>query len=216
MKNILGIYTEYKIIPNLQEHQIRVASVGKITADSLAGDIDRTGIVCALLLHDMGNILKFDFSVFPETLEPLGLAYWESVKEEYREKYGSDEHLATLLIAKELGVAERIISYIDSTGFTKIPYNLKEGSMEEKICNYSDMRVGPFGLLSLEDRMNEGWQRYKDRKDRTLARDEEREIIVRDAFLLEGSIFENSTLKPEDLNDVSIESTVKDLKTWII
>ena len=46
------------------------------------------------LLHDLGNIVKFDLEKYPDFLgkEKPRLEYWKKVQKEVREKYGSDDH----------------------------------------------------------------------------------------------------------------------------
>src|SRR3954452_25294278 len=99
MKKVSEIYSEYKIMPALQQHQLRVAAVAAMICDSLPGT-DKETVVIACLFHDMGNIIKSDLSYFPEFVQPEGLEYWEKVKQEYIQKYGSDENAATKEIAK--------------------------------------------------------------------------------------------------------------------
>ena len=114
MKNILEIYKEYKIMPILMIHQIRVAAVSMQICESLNDkDIDQESVVKACLLHDMGNIIKFDLNHFPEENEPDGIEYWQKVKDEYIFKYGRNEHEATLLIGEEIGISSRILELID-------------------------------------------------------------------------------------------------------
>ena len=83
MRTIQQIYSDYKIMPNLQLHQLRVASVAKIIAENFKEKLDKESIVIACLFHDMGNIIKFNFSYFTEFLKPEGLEYWQAVKNEY-------------------------------------------------------------------------------------------------------------------------------------
>jgi len=59
---ILKIYEKYKILPALQQHMFRVASVAKMIAEHMVIDVDIDCITKAALLHDMGNILKFNLS----------------------------------------------------------------------------------------------------------------------------------------------------------
>ena len=66
MKNITDIYEKYKIMPLLAMHQIRVAAVAMMICDSLSVPIDKDSVIKACLLHDIGNIIKFDLNHFPE------------------------------------------------------------------------------------------------------------------------------------------------------
>ena len=69
---ILEIYEKYKIMPQLRTHMLRVAAVGKIVCDAVnekvkqnRGEFVNTkNVVTACLLHDMGNIIKFDLNYF--------------------------------------------------------------------------------------------------------------------------------------------------------
>src|SRR5438045_2401455 len=109
LMNISEIYKKYKITPLLQQHQLRAASVGAYIADhwNIKQQIDKDGIIQTLLLHDMGNIIKFDFD--DSELNPSDeKEYWKAVQKEFVEKYGHDEHIATNMIAKEIGVTAKV------------------------------------------------------------------------------------------------------------
>lgn len=147
-------------MPSLQLHMYRVAGVAKILTEISDLALDKEQIISACLLHDMGNILKFNLQVFPEFLQPEGLEYWEQVKEEYRSKYGNNEHEATLAIAQELKVSTRTYDLLLSIGFTKAEENYLTDDYAKKICDYADTRVAPYGVVSLRERIEEGRKRY--------------------------------------------------------
>lgn len=52
-------------------------------------------------MHEMGNILKADFDLFPPFLAPEGRSHWEQVRADIAAKYGIHAHEATLEIASE-------------------------------------------------------------------------------------------------------------------
>jgi 5'-deoxynucleotidase YfbR-like HD superfamily hydrolase len=165
------IYRDYKIMPALAAHQFRVAGVACAIMEAFgvaatATPFYKDEVIAACLLHDMGNILKFDLASLPEFLEPEGLAYWEGVKAEFAAKYGSDEHAATLAIAKEIGVSARTWEYIDAVGFPKATEVAQDNSLEKKICCYADQRVTPYGVVSLAERFEEASRRYAGRAHR--------------------------------------------------
>lgn len=215
MRTPRQIYAEYKIMPNLQLHQLRVAAVGRLVCDNLAKPINTHGVVLACLFHDMGNILKFKLDYFPEFLEPEGLEYWEKVKSDYEQKYGADHHGATRKIAIEIGLPDTVISYINAVGFSKAGEVLAGDSYEKKICEYADMRVGPYGVLSLEDRIMDGRKRYIARG----ATDEKGIATTFDKFAvllelskkLEKQIFSSAAIKPEDITDEAIQKSIAGL-----
>ena len=212
MKNISDIYSKYKIMPTLQAHQFRVAAVAKQLCDSISLPLNTEAVVKVCLLHDMGNILKFDLSYFPDFLQPEGLEYWQQVKDEYTQKYGKDEHLATDMICKELGFSDIEMQFLDAVGYSNIKKTLASDSLEGKICLYSDLRVGPYGVLSLDDRIADARKRYQNRKDHAVGREQLEEF---DAGLrqIEKILFGYSSMLPSDINDASIEPIVAALKS---
>lgn len=210
MKNVRQIYEDYKIMPILQTHQLRVAAVGKLVCENLNKPVNTEGVVQACLFHDMGNIIKFDLTYFPESVESEGLDYWQRVKNDYIVKYGSNEHLATELIAKELGLSKQVLEYLDQIGFSKLKETVAGDSWEPKICAYADMRVGPHGVISIEERLVDGRKRYAGRKDHTIVSDFFDQLA--DALReIEKQIFSMAKIKPEDINDGSI---LNQLNLW--
>src|ERR1035437_2830314 len=116
-RKILEIYSEYKIPPNLQRHMFWVAAVATMICDNFDEPLPKEDIITACLLHDMGNIVKYELGYFPEFLKPEGLEYWQNVQNEFREKYGEDEHKVTFLITKEFGLSDRIVELASGNGF---------------------------------------------------------------------------------------------------
>lgn len=206
-KKILDIYQQYNLMPNLVEHQLRVAAVAQIVGDNFQDDINTHDVVTAMLLHDMGNIIKFDLSKFPQFCEPHGIEYWESIRQEMIQKYGSSEHQAHLAIARELGIPEHIVHLIDAVGFSHMKDNVLSEDYERKICAYADTRVGPFGVLSLHDRLEDGRKRYN------ITASEERWDLVEAASKLEQQIFENCSIEPHDITDEMIAPIIETLKS---
>ncbi len=58
---IAEIYEKYKIPPLLQTHMFRVAAVGGLIYQNFTDQniLNKQAIIETLLLHDMGNIIKF-------------------------------------------------------------------------------------------------------------------------------------------------------------
>jgi len=167
---ILKIYEKYKIIPALQEHMFRVSSVAMMIAKHMTIDVDIDYITKAALLHDMGNILKFNLSFFPEFLKPEGLEYWKLIQNEYKEKYGNDEHMATFKIISEIGVSSHINELVHAYGFAQSITILADHDYSKKISLYSDHRVGPYGIRSLIEKINNGRIRYKENKNKDITK----------------------------------------------
>lgn len=220
MKTPQEIYTAYKIMPALQLHQLRVAAVGKLICDNFQQPINERDVVLACLFHDMGNIVKFKLGQIPEFLEPEGLDYWENVQSEYKQKYGgADQHAANEKIARELGLSEEAISYIAAVSFSKVGEVVKSSSFEKKICKYSDSRVGPHGVLSLDERLRDGRKRYLKRidavqQDGVAAPADTFEALMKLEHELEDQIFAVTDIKPGDINDATVAPLIGELSEY--
>jgi len=213
MKTPREIYSAYKIMPSLQLHQLRVAAVAKLLCEGCTKPINEHDVILACLFHDMGNILKFDLPVFPKFTEPEGLEYWESVKTEYREKYGEDEHTATQTIMSEIGLPRDVIHLMEGVGFSKVDRVATADSFEQKVVQYSDLRVGPHHILSLEERIDEGRKRYLGSGRSVGAPDSTRfRVLIESAREIEQQIFANTSIKPEDINDAAIAPLIEKLR----
>ncbi|MFA7151485.1 MAG: HD domain-containing protein [Candidatus Paceibacterota bacterium] len=205
----MSVYSEYKIMPSLQRHQLRVASAAKIICDSISSSLDREGIITVCLFHDMGNIIKSDLGYFLDFLEPEGLEYWQKVKDEYVNKYGPDEKIATDSICREIGLSDVWMDHLNFVGFSKIKQVFLSDSLEKKICCYADQRVGPYGVLSIDERLAEGRKRYEGKKELYAA--EEFEEAARTLKNIESQIFSRASIKPEFVSDESIQSLISAL-----
>lgn len=222
MRTPREIYAAYKTMPALQLHQLRVAAVGKLICDNFSSEggsasgghkpVNERDVVLACLFHDMGNILKFDLSVFPQFTQPEGAEYWESVKAEYRRKYGEDEHTATQAIMKELGLPESVRRLMEGVGFSQVDSVAASDSFERKIVQYSDLRVGPRGILPLQERLDEGRKRYEGTGKSIGASDSAHYAsLVAAALDIEKQIFAMAKMRPEDINDASVAPLVEEL-----
>jgi hypothetical protein len=229
---ILEIYKKYQIMPQLAEHQFRVAAVAIVVLDNLSPlpnpplqgegriEVDRENIIKACLLHDMGNIIKYDIKVsgelYPEKFSQEDLKYWQKVKEEYIKKYGPDEHRASLEIAKAAGANERVLGLINAIGFQYGKNNAQSEDFGRKICAYSDMRVGPYGVITLEERFLDLRKRY-DNKHRLMGGNEDLRLDFENGLReIEKQIFARCNIKPEDITEDSIKLAMEKLRNFEI
>jgi len=210
---ITEIYEKYRIPNNLQEHQFRVAGVVSLIADNFEQELSKQSVVSACLLHDMGNIIKFKLELFPEFLEPEGSEYWKSVKDEFIEKYGRDEHFATNEIVREVGVSERISQIVGAFGFSKASDTLETDDIEIKIAAYSDHRVKPDSLAPMLERFADGRKRYVENKNAKFDVDyfDERVAIWKK---VENQIFEKCIIAPEDISNESVAPVIEKLRDF--
>jgi len=212
MRTISDIYKEYKIPPNLQLHMFRVASVASLICDNFNEPLSKKDILTACLLHDMGNIIKFDLSYFPEANEPEGIEYWQQIQNEYKKKYGIDEYIANSKIAEELDASERIIELIKSISFLGAPANVLNTDFGTKVVEYADERVTPFGVANLEHRFMDLRKRYTHHGTDT----SERRAFENALRQIEEQIFFHCKIKPEDITDETIAPIISELRGFVI
>lgn len=205
---ILDIYSKYKVMPQLQTHMFRVAAVASIICDAMNKPVDKKNIVAACLLHDMGNMSKFKLDRFPEMLEPEGLEYWSKVQNEFIQKYGTDDYKATYAILDELGVSGKLYELAHAIEFGKAPENAKHDDIEKKICTYSDLRVTPFGIASLSERLVEVKDRYIKNKGVT---EEYFDNLGENMAVIETQIFSHANIKPIEIIDQNVNEEIEEL-----
>ena len=211
-KKISEIYTEYKIMPNLQEHMLRVAAVASLICDNFNESLLKDDIITACLLHDMGNIIKFKLDLFPEFNKPEGVEYWQNVQKEYIEKYNKNESVAHTKIAQEIGVSERVIELINAISFLSAPFNFLDTDFGKKIVEYCDERVGLFGVVSIELRLMDLRKRYAHYGGHTPERDAFENAVKQ----IEKQIFAKCKIKPSDINDKTVAPIILKLRNFII
>jgi hypothetical protein len=218
MKTIQEIYQECQIMPNLQTHMFRVTVVAQIICEHFEPEMlenEQGAIAAACLFHDTGNILKFDLEKFPQFLEPEGLEYWQTVKANFTQKFGADEHLASQEIARQFHQSNRVIQLIKSVSFNSMPETVEELDFGKMICEYADDRVTPFGVTSLTERLVDFEKRYgaKYPSPQEKAR---RSEFARLAYQLEEKIFQHCSISPNDVTDDVVNPRIEGLKNFEI
>lgn len=208
---IRDIYETYEVPPWLQTHQVRVAVVGKIVAEVSTQDIDSNLIISTCLLHDIGAIVKFDFGpLLQDKMKGLcpaaDLPHWIAVQEKIRARYGHEEHEATGNIIAELGFTDALALFGDM-GFSEMHRILAAGNRTAMIAQYADMRVGPYGILPLEERVNEVIERYADVPSWKARVDESRTYLPL-AREMETRLFDGIQLQPEAIDNLTAAPAV--------
>jgi predicted HD phosphohydrolase len=216
--NIIEVYKKYKIPQNLQEHMLRVAAVADLIAENFTLPLARDDIVIAALLHDMGNIVKFDLDTNPLGHSVEEIERMRQVQREFIQRYGNDEHQATQQIINEIKVGQRTVEIADSIGFSRACEHMKGSDFEKKICAYADMRVSPTGVVSLQVRLQDGKERYKAHKGgkgRVFASgrsDEMQQCLEK----MENELFAHTDLIPEDITDETIQEAYARLRSFVL
>ena len=211
---ISDIYQQYQIMPSLQLHMLKVASVSVLICDNFKGfPIDKSSIVTACLLHDMGNVIKFDLTKFPDFLKPQGLDYWQQVKEDFLERYGNNASIASELIVEEIGVSSRVKELIQAISLLKAKENYLSQDFGKKICEYADNRVSPWGITTLDKRLKDLTQRYQ--KAHPLE-STKRSDLFEYSRKIEDQIFEHCGISPEEITNEKVSDTIDSLKSFVV
>lgn len=213
---ISEIYSKYNIPIILQNHMYRVAVIGRLVVESLRSrvDLDINIVTKELLLHDMGNILKIPVKgngLFTEQEQDLLV----KVQEEFAQKYGDEEHTATITIAKELGVSEKVVDILENTGSSKLHITLESNDWYVKVCSYADFRVSPIGVVSVAERFDEVKKRYAGRKH-ILADEVSTENKKQLALLLEKQIQEQSQMSLNEISEKQVLESITELRDYEI
>jgi hypothetical protein len=202
------VYKKFNIPLNLQEHMLRVTAVGQIIIDNLSIKIDKKAVIDTLLVHDLGNIVKFKLDNEKDILFPKEqLEYWRRVKDEVIKKYGIDDHGATTAMLRELGVSQHICELTDKMAASKIDTVLKNDDWECKVCLYADLRVGPHGVITLQERIDDLTKRYQGRADTGWF--VERITLF---FEVEKQIQEKCTISLVTISDNKVKPLIENLK----
>jgi hypothetical protein len=206
--NILKIYDNYSLPQNLQEHQLRVAALGSIICNHLIEvKVDQSLIVRCLLLHDMGNILKYDFSktmLFSEK-DQNKINFYKLKQTEFKNKYGSKTDEATLRIIKEITTDKRVFTLCKNSHWESANKFVNTNHWDRKIACYSDMRVGPHGVLNLKDRFRDLIMRRLDKNNKLM-------ILCQYGITLENNLQKQTDIDITNLNDASLETVMEKLK----
>lgn len=216
---ITSVYQQYPITPTLAQHMIRAASVGAYIADHWIGNhiLNKDTIITMLLLHDTANIVKFDLENFPQLLgnELPRIEYWKTQQKIFIENYGSDEHAATKEIAREVGIQGRAMELLNNMGSRHIKEMAEHNDFEQKICMYSDLRVGPFGILTVNERFDELIHRYKGRAHE-LGNIEKTEEKRKWCLVIEKQLQEHVSFSLNEISDKTIESYIPLCSNYVI
>ena len=208
MISIKAIYELYKIPEILQLHMLRAAAIAKQILDNWTGiEINEEAILKVLLLHDMGNIVKFsDDDLTQEQIE---------LRQEIVNKYGHDDHVISNQIARKIGLNQEELDMMDAKIFIKNNLTVNLDSYEIKIGAYADQRVAPDGIYSIRERLEEAKARYKDKPGSSM-NNSRTDLLMECAYEIERQVMMYCNIKPEDINNESVQGVIEDLKEFEI
>lgn len=155
---IQDVYTQYNTPGNLQRHMLDVAGMVCAIKDKWIGrDVDWGATLTAALLHDVGNIVKFDLDKYPHLLgsEQPRIEYWRDVQQSTIKKYGNNDHVATTMMLQEMSISKKIIQIISKKSFGNSAQLRNSNDSESRLLLYCDLRILPGGLGSLDSRLKD-------------------------------------------------------------
>jgi len=159
------IYKLFDIPPNLQDHLITVTKISNLIATHWQDqNINIPDLVKVSLLHDLGNIVKFNFEKFPID----NIDYWKEKQTEIIKKYGNDDHDVTQKMLQEIKIDDKLIKIILNKSFDNSINISQSSDWVSKILLYADLRVLPHGVGTLQQRLDDVKDRmdkYKNRPD---------------------------------------------------
>ncbi|MBP9819466.1 hypothetical protein KBC79_01880 [Candidatus Woesebacteria bacterium] len=210
--NITGLYSKYSIPLNLQRHMLSVAAFASCVCDLFSDTkINKDLIVKTSLLHDMGNVLKFNFSrsdLFDEEDLPK-IEEYKTAQQHFLKKYGTNPDEATLKIIEEITDNDNIRNLCQESHWEQLEDYLHTDRWDIKICCYSDMRTGPFGLLSLS-------QRISDLKLRRPEESAQLDVLFQQGTLVEKQLENATEHRLSEIDDGLINRTLDELKNMEI
>lgn len=154
---VQDIYSRYQVPRNLQIHMLQVASLAQlITKGWHDAALDQTAIIGTCLFHDIAKPIMFDLdkqATFAQSAQEL-----EEIKNlitSMRTTYGTDEHVATVSIFREIGLSEAAVRLVSNLEWEYIPRLLRERDIECLVPIYCDLRISPKGIQPMNDRLSE-------------------------------------------------------------
>ena len=164
----------------LAQHLLWVAGIGAQICDNWTGPaLDQQKLRRVLLLHDIGNIVKILPANPTET----------TLQKIYIQKFGGDDHVASMTIARLAGLSKAEITLMQHKTFINNEATaMATASWEQKIAAYADQRAAPQGIPSLMERLLEARGRYKHRPG-TSMNNPRTELLIDYAQLIETQVF---------------------------
>lgn len=154
--NVPDILKQYLTPKNLQLHMLRVASLAKIITDNWFGvQLDKDAVVRACIFHDIAKPINMDLTKQAQFgMSVAEIADLEKLQQQLKANY-DNEHRAVVGIYKTIGSSPKVIEIIDNLEWINIPSLLQKNDFDSFIPIYCDMRIGPKGIMELQQRLKE-------------------------------------------------------------
>ncbi len=157
---VKDIYQKFGIPPNLQDHMVQVSGITTFIEGhwkKAAPTVDWDLVKKVALLHDLGNVVKFDLDRHVDFLkgEEANIDYWRTMQKKIIDTYGVDDHEVTKKMLQEIVMSQEAIDVIQSKGLSNAMATMDSDNWSLKILFYADMRTLPSGIGSLSERMDD-------------------------------------------------------------
>ncbi len=233
-KTISSIYYHYPVPINLQAHMLRTAALAQtIFAHWTGPNLNQHFITSALLLHDIGNLVKFEldtpnsknmlksnsFLAVPAENKKVGdqkdLNYWKKEQQKMIDVYGQNADIANLRIVEEIGTSQEIVALLHHHSFEHLPRIIYKNNWAKKIVLYCDLRITPTGLATVTERLLDLKRRYQDRnqdwQNKNLF-----QTRLQNSLLLENQLDQHTTISLDQIKPVKIEEILEQLMNYEI
>lgn len=187
-KDVLAIYESFHVPQHIRRHMVMVSAVATVIGEDLMRrgiQLDVHSLQLAALLHDALKIYtitdhKQDF--FQHSVTAENLKIWAELKEKYGDQ--PDSHaMYELLTARNEAKIALMIKKHDFSSLTKA--EMQPYSLEENILYYADKRVKHDQVVSLEERIRDGNERYAKTKEQVA----KSLLVEKELFKLERELF---------------------------
>jgi hypothetical protein len=191
---IQEIYEKYSTPANLREHMLRVASLSKIILENWTGELPNSkAVIIACALHDIAKPVNFDIEKQIEFgVSPTDIYSLENLQHFIKKTYGTNEHAASIGMAGDVGADKETLGILRNIEWSLIPDITRRDHFGALISIYCDMRIGPFGILSITERL----KNLEERRE-----SEDWEIYFKLGEELEQKIKENTSIDLQSLTD---------------
>ncbi len=203
---LAAIIEEYKVPTHIIKHMKKVSAVCLFLGRKLQEADEKIDLIFlrqAALLHDFVKLADFselDLKYFEENPTPEQIKIWQKIIKDWH-------HLKHCYAAYEILTQKReerlglIIKKHRFSSLIDTDINERPTTWEEKILYYADKRVRHDQIVSIQERLLDGRNRYFP----SGAVPEEDTEIEKVLYKLEAEILDKAGLKPEDITEKSVE-----------
>ncbi len=183
------LFEEFHTPAHVQAHGRQVGKLAKKLAEELrksekareAGiEVDPELAYMGGLVHDFVRVVDFK-ALDPNLGTPEDQTFWKNLREQYKGAHHADVG-AAILEKRGEPVLARIVK---CHKFSALGTSEGPQTWEEKLVYYADKRVKHDQIVTLEERLDEGWERHFGDQKRT----PEEETTRKAVFALESEIF---------------------------